>query len=158
MPVPTSGWTPTKANVADYVPHRTLTRAESSTTAGEDTYQLTFSETTRPTGDAVDRLVADGVAWVSARVRPMHPASQDSARVAATLYAAAAVERGWPEDESALQRANDLEKRADTLLAALVVSNDAANAGDADAETVDVVLPSWSFPAADVRYDSVGYF
>lgn len=153
-------WAPTLFDVADYVPHRTLTRAESSTTAGEDTYQLGFSETTRPTSDAVSRLLVKAVASVTVRLVPFHPSSEAAAATVACMWAAAWIERGWPEDDFALQRANDLEKRADTLMSALVESNTLAN-NDTNADGEDdrlEVAPVWSFPEPDPRYDTSAYF
>ncbi len=147
-------WAPDVTAVADYIPHRTLARVPVGVTGAEDQFQLTFDVTTRPTAEIVQRLLGDGVVYVTARVAPMNAASQSSAGVYAKLYAAAAVERGWPHDDSSLQRANDIEKRADELLAGLIASNDLANAGDGDPETVDAVLPYWSFPPADTRWDT----
>lgn len=149
MPIPAGlgtpelpDWAPSRGNVADYVPHRTLKQAASATTGSEDVYYLTFDEDTRPTGYAVDRLIADGVAWVTSRVTPLNEASYGTARLIATLYAAAAVERSWPHDDQSLQRANDMERRMDALLAGLVVSNDDAN----DGGPPDALLPVYSFP------------
>ena len=154
-------WAPSAFDVADFVPHRTLTHAEFSTTESQDSYQWGFSETTRPTLDSVTRLIARAVAAVTSRLVPLNAASTGAAGTIVCLWAAAWVERGWPEDDNALQRANDLEKRADLLLAALVVSNDLANGGDdGDPETPDgaAVAPAYSFPAPDLRFDSPLYF
>lgn len=123
-------WAPPVDQVAVYVPHRTLVRAEDSSVESDDSYLLTFGPTTLPTDTQVDQLIADGAAWVAAQVSPMNSVSESAAAVCAALYAAAAVERGWPTDDQSLQRANDIEKRLDTLLAALVKSNDAANGAD----------------------------
>ncbi|MEU8334804.1 hypothetical protein [Micromonospora tulbaghiae] len=131
--------------MADYVPHRTLKQATSATTGSSDVYYLTFDDDTRPTGWAVDRLIGDGVAWVTSRVTPLHPSSEGTARVVATLYAAAAVERGWLHDDQSLQRATDMERRMDALLAGLVVSNDDANGGGGSGGELP---PLFSFPAA----------
>ncbi len=153
-------WAPAGYDVAAYVPHRTLVRAESSTTQGEDTYLYLFDETTRPSTDQVSRLIADAVAYVSARLVPFATSSQPAAAAIASMLAAASVERGWPEDEYALQRANDLERRADLMLAGLIAANDLAN-HDADGDGEDdraEVLPVWSFPEPDSRFDSAAYF
>lgn len=150
-PVDLPTWAPALYNVADYVPHRTLAEDVATNTAGEDVYRLTFDSTTRPTGDAVTRLIADGVSWVTGRVTPLNTLSEGTARVLTTLYTAAAIERGWPADDSSLERARDLEKRMDLLMADLIASNNAANeTGDFG---LDIGVPYWSFPPADVRYD-----
>ncbi len=153
-------WAPLNEQVADYVPHRTLTLRVTSTTEGEDVYRYVFDQDTRPTGIQVDRLIGDGVSWVQSQVAPMNPASFSAARVIATLYAASAVARSWPNDDQSLQRANDMEKRMDALMAGLVVSNDAAWADeDQDPLTPNTpLMPMWSFPPPDPRYDSAGYW
>jgi hypothetical protein len=133
-------WAPTRDNVADYVPHRTLKRAETSTVESGDVYRLTFDEDTRPNGDTVDRLIGDGLTYVTGRVSPVPTGLQATASLIATLYAASAVERSWPHDEQSLQRANDMEKRMDNLLAGIIAANDAAGA------TVEVIA-AYNFPA-----------
>lgn len=153
-------WAPTNEAVADYVPHRTLSLAPAGITEGEDVYKYVFDDNTRPTGMQVDRLIGNAVAWVSARLSPLHPTMQAAAGVAATLMAAASVERSWPNDDQSLQRANDMEKRLDVLMADLVVSNTAANADiDGDPTTINpAVLPMWSFDPPDLRFSDSRYF
>ena len=162
MPVPAGGdyvdvpeWVPTRDNVADYVPHRTLARQPNNTTEGEDVYRLTFDVDTRPNGATVDRLIGDGIAYVTGRVAPLHVSSQATAAVIATLYAAAAVERGWPHDDQSLQRANDMEKRMTDMLAGLIAANDRANQDDGTTPDPSKLLPAWSFPAAPLWGDSL---
>jgi hypothetical protein len=107
----------------------------------------------------VDRLIADGVAWVSSRVYPLNTRVQSAAAVVVALYAAAAVERGWPNDDQSLQRANDMEKRLDLLMADLITANTDANDQDSgEGEYAIEVAPVWSFPPADPRYDSAAYW
>ncbi len=162
VPSPVAGgptWAPGRSRVANYVPHRTLARSPSSIIDSQDSYALTFDGTTRPTGLMVDRLIADGVAWVSSRVYPLNTRVESAAAVVAALYAAAAVERSWPNDDQSLQRANDMEKRLDRLMADLITANQ--NATDQDNDTGDYavdVAPMWSFPPADTRYDEAGYW
>ncbi|WP_431728583.1 hypothetical protein [Verrucosispora sp. TAA-831] len=135
MPVPAGGpalpipddppyWTPARHRVADYVPHRTLVRKPSATTDSADQYAMTFGPATRPNGDTVDRLIADGVSYVLSRVPDVDLSLQGMAALVATLYAAVAVERSWPHDDQSLQRATDMERRMDTLLAELVAASD----------------------------------
>jgi hypothetical protein len=166
MPVPAGGyeepvvvvlpdWAPTVTQVAVYVPKRTLVRPDESTVESDDTYQFTFDTTTMPTSAQVLQLIADGCAWVTARVSPLATSSENAARVCAALYAAAAVERGWPEDDNALQRANDLEKRLDALLTDLIDANNSSNG--TGSYGLDIV-PQWSFPPADCRWDSPSFW
>ncbi|MEU3452175.1 hypothetical protein ABZ671_00830 [Micromonospora sp. NPDC006766] len=145
MPIPAGlgnaelpDWAPVRENVADYVPHRTLKKTTATTTAGQDVYGLTFDGTTRPTGSAVDRLIRDGITYVTGRL-PALPAGQEAtAGLIATLYAASAVERSWPHDDQSLQRATDMEKRMESLMAGLVEA--------AGPSRGDNLLPAWSFP------------
>lgn len=133
---PTAGgptWWPGRSRVAAYVPHRTLVRSVTSATASADEYTFTFDSTTTPPGTTVDRLIADGAAWVTALVTPLATTSEPLASVVASLWSAIAVERAWPQDDQALQRANDMEKQLNTLLAQLIAANDKANGSDDDA-------------------------
>jgi hypothetical protein len=149
-------WWPGRSRVAAYVPHRTLVRSTSSVLNSQDSYELSFGQDTRPTGLMVDRLIADGAAWVSALITPLHTKSEPLASVLVALWAAISVERSWPDDDDSLQRANDMEKQLNTMLAALKTSNDEANNGTDDG--FDIVYPVWAFPAADPRYDSNCYW
>lgn len=152
VPSPVAGgptWAPGRSRVANYVPHRTLARSTSSIIDSQDSYALTFDGTTRPTGLMVDRLITDGVAWVASRVYPMNARVEQAASVVVSLYAGAAIERGWPNDDQSLQRALDMEKRLDLLMADLIAAN--GNANDVDLDTGDYgidVAPMWaSWPA-----------
>lgn len=136
-------WLPGRSRVANYVPHRTLVRSISSIIDSQDTYEYTFDSTTLPSGVQVDRLIADGAAWVRARAINLHINLYDAASVCVALYAAAAVERGWPTDDQSLQRANDIEKRLDAMLDNLVAANDVANGDDGGDYGIDIVpMPS----------------
>ncbi len=152
-------WLPGRSRVANYVPTRTLERNPASIISSQDAYELTFTANTRPTGLAVDRLIADGAAWVTSRVHPLNTRSEQAASVVVALYAAAAVERGTPEGEDSLQRANDLERRLDRLMADLISANSDANDEDAgEGEYALEIAPAWSFPPADPRWDDSRYF
>jgi hypothetical protein len=150
MPIPAGpgvelpDWAPSVVQVAAYVPHRTLAEDITTNTQGEDVYRLTFDTTTRPTSEQCSRLISDGCAWVTSRVYPLNVLSEQAGAVIAALFAAAFVERGWPADDSSLERARDFEKRMDVMLADLVESNNAGN------ETGDYgidILPMWQFGA-----------
>ncbi len=159
VPSPSVGgpaWTPSRSKVATYVPHRTLARSLSSTTASQDQHQFTFDNTTTPTGGQADALIVDAVAWIAARVPKLTTVHHDLARAAAALLAAAWIERSWPNDDQSLQRANDMEKRVDLLVADLVgASNTETGSGDFG---LDIAHPVFSFPAADPRYDDARYW
>lgn len=137
-------WLPGRSRVANYVPSRTLG-------VDSETHELTFNSSTRPTGVMVDRLLADAAARIAGRASPVHSSLHETAAVVAALFAAAAVERGWPDDDNtqaSLQRANDLERQANTALAELARANEAASGGDAtDPEQANALAPVWSFPA-----------
>lgn len=156
---PTAGgptWLPGRSRVAAYVPRRTLVRSVSSTVESADQYAWTFDSTTTPTGLEVSRLIADGASWIFARVTPMAASSEALASTICAIYAAAMVERNWPEDDNALQRANDLERRMDAMLADLIAANNASNGTDDFG--LDVAYPVWSFSAPDPRYDDARYW
>lgn len=156
---PTAGgptWTPGRSRVANYLPHRTLVRDIATTIGSQDRLLMSWDSTTTPTGVQVDRLIADGVAYVSSRLSPVHATSEAAAAVLACLYCAAMIERSWPHDDQSLQRANDLERRLDLMLADLAEANNAANG--TDDHGLEIAPAYWSFPAADARYDDAGYW
>ncbi len=158
VPSPVAGgptWAPGRSKVATYVPHRTLARSLTTTIGSADEYVMSFDETTRPSGTQVDALIVDAVAWVGARVSPMHATMEGLARALAALLTAAWVERSWPNDDQSLQRANDMEKRADRLMADLIEANNSA--GGTGDFGIDIV-PVWAFPSPDPRYDDARYW
>lgn len=156
-PVPadnTPTWLPSLADVAKYVPQRTLARNPATFQEAGDSYLLTFDDTTRPTDAMVQRLIVDGAAWVTARAANLHVSLGAAAATCTAIYAAAAVERGWPHDDNSLQRANDLEKRLDTLLADLVAANNDANDEEnGEGDWALEIAPLWYFPQAPVYGD-----
>lgn len=157
---PTAGgptWTPGRSRVANYLPHRTLVRDLSTTHSSQDVLLMSWDATTTPTGVQVERLIADGVAYISARLAPVHANSEAAAAVLVCLYTAAAIERSWPHDNESLPRANDLEKRLDGMLAGLIAANRDANTDDGTSYPIEIA-PAWSFPRADPRWDSPGYW
>lgn len=128
-------WTPGRTRVANYIPGRTLAR-------DVETHQLTFDSTTLPTGVMVDRLIADAVAWVTSKVSPIDAALYDMASACAAIWAAAAVERGYPaqEQEQSLQRARDLQALVERMIGDLAAGNQNPDSPGA------VLLPIYSFP------------
>ena|ERR1051325_9603838 len=166
MPIPAGlgspelpDWAPTNEAVADYVPHRTLSRSLITTTSGEDRYRYVFDDDTRPNGDQTSRLIGNAVAFITSRVSPLHASSEATCTALAALLTAVWIERSWPEDADALQRANDMEKQFNLMLTGLIASNDLANNPEdgGGGDGFDVV-PIWSFPPADRRYDDARYF
>ncbi|WP_250029800.1 hypothetical protein [Paractinoplanes maris] len=152
-------WAPTLGRVAIYVPHRTLAKSVLSITGSQDEYRFTFDQTTTPPASSVLSLIADGVAWVSALVTPLHVTSQPLASLVAALWAAISLERAWPNDDQSLQRANDMEKQLNTMLAALITANNRAwDEEEGEGEYALDVLPVWSFPVPDLRYDDARYW
>lgn len=147
LPSPTAGgptWLPGRSRVANYIPSRTLS-------VTSDTHQLTFDSQTKPTGAMVDRLIADAAARIAGRVGPVDASLYDTASVVAAVFAAAAVERGWPGDQAtqaSLQRANDLERQAETSLTELARANEAVTGTNpTDPAQANAQLPRWSFPS-----------
>ncbi|GAA0494785.1 hypothetical protein Ade02nite_19730 [Paractinoplanes deccanensis] len=160
VPSPVAGgptWLPGRSRVANYVTHRTLARNPAAIVNSQAQYVLTFDSTTTPTGIQADAIIADMGSWVAMRVAPLPAAMHDVARTVTALAAAAAIERQFKADEDSLQRANDMERRMEALLADLV---DAANTSNGtDDYGVDVAhLPVYSFPPADCRWDSPSYW
>jgi hypothetical protein len=151
-------WLPLHQDVADFVPHRTLVVAENAVLASQDVYLYGFGPTTRPTDATVGRLIVRALGIVTARINPVPVAWTEAARTIASMIAAAWVERGWPEDDLGLTRANDLEKRAWELLDDLVKGATSDGDGDGVPGLEVHVAPVWSFPPADPRYDSAGYW
>lgn len=144
---PTAGgptWTPGRSRVANYVPGRTLVRANGGNSAA-----LTFDSTTNPPGVVVDRLIADAVAWVTAATGPVHASLYEAAATCAAIYAASSVELGYPDRETQVKQtgrsvAEDLYQRAKSLRDDLVVANRAT--GETPVEADATLLPRWSFP------------
>lgn len=141
---PTAGgptWLPGRSRVANYVPGRTLSVAA-------DTHELTFSSTTRPSGVQIDRLIADAAAWVLAATGDVDDSLHDTASVVAALRAAAAVERGYPEQDqvdAALRRADALDRSAERMRTDLVAANTAI-VGTNPTSPAAGLLPIYSFP------------
>lgn len=143
VPNPNAGgptWLPGRSRVANYVPGRTLA-------VDSETHELTFNSQTRPTGVMVDRLIFDAAARVLGRVGNLNESLYELASVIVALLAAAAVERGWPDDQQnqlSLQRANDLEKQANRMLDELVAANESA--GEDPVDPGANLMPVYAFP------------
>lgn len=155
MPIPAGwatptppAWAPTLEDVAAYVPQRTLVPS-----AGANNALETFDTTTRPTSDVVTLLIGDACDWVLTRTGVLHSTVQQAGGAAAAIWAASAVESGFPERE-AVTRANAIDtaaallKRAESMLTSLVVANKLA--WDTENGTVDTPYTGfdvvYSFP------------
>lgn len=138
-------WLPGRSRVANYVPTRTLAKNPATYQASGDSYALTFDSTTRPNGVQCDRIVADGAAWLG--IPTLAATLYDRAGVCVAVWVAAAIERGWPDTEVSLQRANDLQKLADQMRKDLIAANTAATGTDpTDPSLTNAQLPVYSFP------------
>jgi hypothetical protein len=152
MPIPAGGsgipvvpWAPSLVKVADRVPGRTLVKVLD----GSNNEVMTFDSTTRPTGASVLRLIDDAVGWVqSVTGAVIDPSLYAAATGCAAVYAAASVELGYPERESANEKdaqalGNALLKQAQDMLTKLAARNDVLVGENPE---VFEAVPMWSFP------------
>lgn len=130
-------WAPTLAQVADYIPTRTL----DATAPGSAVYLGTFTPDTTPTEVQAGRLIDQAVATVSAAAGTVDASLYLLATTVAALRAAASIERAYPVRDADINTADQLDKRADAELARLLAANGAAGATEPG-----VVMPLWSFP------------
>lgn len=148
LPSPTAGgatWLPGRSRVANYIPSRTVEVDPAVHSTAGETYDPGWGPNTRPSGQQVDRLILDQASLVSVRVPKLTESHHEAAATIVAMLVAAAIERGQPDtDTTSLQRANDLERRALSLLDDLVrgVDEETGETGDGS------VMPVWSFPAA----------
>jgi hypothetical protein len=138
-------WTPGRSRVANYIPSRTLARNPATYKASGDSYALTFDSTTRPNGVQVDRLIADAVAWLG--VANLAASLYDKAAACCAIWAAAAVERGWPDGDESLRRAEQLQELAEKMRAEIIAAN-TAETGENPQNPGSTLLPIYSFPAS----------
>jgi hypothetical protein len=143
-PVP---WVPSLRQVADYVPTRTVP----VDTPGSMVPLGTFSSTTVPTDEVVDRIARAAAAWVSSRAGVVDAGLYEMAGAVAAVRAAAFVELAYPTRDGDAAVYEELFKQADAGLAALIVANGAAGGTPPG----DGLLPYWSFP--DPAFDSDTY-
>lgn len=124
------------------VPGRTLSQDMSGG-------KLTFDDTTRPTGDEVDRLITTACQWVEIKVGfTVDVTLEDFAGSTAAVYAAAMVERGYPRRSDDLTTAQSLYDQAVSMRTDLYNANLAL--GNVDPVDPGVgVDPIWSFPAPE---------
>jgi hypothetical protein len=138
-------WAPALADVADYIPTRTL----DTSTPGSTTQLGTFTGATTPTDEQVQRLVDGAVASVQAVVGTFVATSAPLARTVAALRAAAAIERAYPDRDAQVNTAEELDARADAELRRLVASSKAAKRGGVRSVVLVCDTSSYPYRAAD---------
>ena len=136
-------WRPDVWKVADYVPGRTLVAAVD----GYGNAIATFDSTTHPTGDQVQRLVTDGCAWVATRCGTLDASLYDMGTAVAAVYAAAQVERGYPDANRDPQVADQLWQQAQAMREDLAKAN-AAITGVEPEDPAAHLVPYYSFPGS----------
>lgn len=119
-------WRPEPWNVAAYVPRRTLVGAVD----GYGVARQTFDPDTHPPVEQVQLLITDACAWVSAAVTNVDPSLYGLATTVASLYAAWAVELGYPDNRDDLSTAEQLLARATAMRTDLDAANLAATGTD----------------------------
>ena len=147
-------WTPRRRQVAKYIPRRTVVGASN----GYGTPAGTFSDLTHPTGDDIDDLIADAVAWVQVRVgvgaSDIAEALFGQATAAAAQRAAGMVELTWPDNRDDLSTANALLAQAKEAREELWAANVATTGVDVEDPSANL-LPLWSFRAPDPWGDTL---
>jgi hypothetical protein len=134
-------WRPDRWRVANYVPGRTLVAAVD----GYGNALNTFDDTTHPTGTQVDGLITDACAWVAVKTGVVDPSLYDMASATAAVYAASAVERGYPDANSDTNTAGQLWQQAQSMRADLAAAN-AALTGEEPADPTSHLVPVYGFP------------
>lgn len=141
-----AAWVPFLSDVADHVPRLTV----DTVTPGSAIEYGTFTGTTSPTDEQVQRLIDAAAATLAATVGTVDTALYGLARAVTALRAAAAVQRAYPRDPSDLNTASQLDARAEAELKRLITANTAAGQASVPA----AVSPYWSFPPAVAWGDS----
>lgn len=149
-PSAASPWRPEPWNVAAYVPRRTLIGAVD----GYGNPLNTFSADTHPPVQQVQLLITDACAWVAAAVATVDPSLYGLATTVASLYAAWAVELGYPDNRDDLSTAEQLLARATAMRADLDTANTAVTGTDPEDPAANL-LPVYSFPPPVAWGDSL---
>jgi hypothetical protein len=136
-------WRPDAWHVADYIPGRTLVGAVD----GYGNALNTFTGDTHPPLGTVQRLITAGCAWVGARVANVDSTLTDLARAAAACWAAAQVERGYPDNSKETADAAELFRQANALRDDLQRANEAVTGEDPEDPQAHL-MPVYSFPNA----------
>jgi hypothetical protein len=134
-------WAPSRDQVADYVPNRTLQAGRNQ----PGTAQLTFNDSTRPTGQQVDRLIVDACAWITTVTGPVDESLWKMAGATAAVWTAAAVERTYPTRQGDITTVDSLTALANQMRTDLQRANEAITGDDPD-DPLAHLLPVWNFP------------
>lgn len=129
-------WTPTRRQVAKYIPERTY-QADQAT----DVPLGDFTDATTPTGPQADEHIAAAVGWVQTTVGTVAAALTTDATEVASVRAAGMIELAYPVRNADLDTSAALLAQADRMRADLRDANEAAGSVD-----VPGVLPVWAFP------------
>lgn len=138
-------WRPGRDAVARYVPGRTLVL---NRVLGSNEMLQTFDSTTKPDGQTVDALITDAVAWVLTATGPIAASPTnlaELARAAAAIWAASAIEQGWPDRNTDVSTAADLLAKATAMRKDLALANEAAT-GEDPTDPSASLLPLYQFP------------
>lgn len=130
-------WSPFLSDVADFVPRLTIDQGS----LGEPVELGTFTGSTEPTDEQVQRLIDRAVVSVSTVLGTVAPSLYEQAQGVAAMRAAAAAQRGYARDSDAMRLATELDASADAELGRLVTANSASGSSSSVA-----LLPVWSFP------------
>jgi hypothetical protein len=153
-------WAPTLTEVAVHVLSRTA-----DTTTNEPTG--TFSSATTPTATQVTELIAQACTRVIARTGlPVADTTEitDACKGAAALWAAAGVERTYPERNGDVDVYEQLRDDAEAATVAAVALNSAAGGGatvdppDGEGGQGSTAVPTYSFPDAPAWADTSAYW
>jgi hypothetical protein len=146
-PNPTSGgptWTPDRQRVASYIPGRALVGAAD----GYGNALGAFDSTTHPTGEQVDRLIADAAAWVELKTGAVDASLDEAATATAAVYAAYQIELSYPDNSRDVGVADQLWRQAVAMRDDLARANEAATGDDPEDPSAHLA-PVYSFPDVD---------
>jgi hypothetical protein len=140
-------WAPTLTDVAVHIPTRT--RELRAPLTDLDEYAGTFTDATTPTDREAEGLILRACDWVAARVgTPIEQGTWPMCKLAASLLAAAWIERAYPERDADLTVYQQLRDDADKAITQARDTNvDAGGSGDAPDADLPVNV-QFSFPDA----------
>lgn len=133
-------WAPNLAEVADYVPTRTVP----TTGVGEQNPAGTFTTNTTPTDVQAQRIVDRAVAWVLARTGIVAESLHAAAKDVVALRAAGLIELSYPVRDADVNTAEQLLTQANEALTELVSANTGAGGGQPG--TTSQLLALHNFP------------
>jgi hypothetical protein len=130
--------------VAVHIPTRTREVGAVET----DDYAMTFTSDTIPTSGHVHTLIDQACAWVLSQVgSPVVSPAQDACQVAAALWTAYWIERGFPERDADVKVYDRIRDDAISAAKHAAAVNKAAGGGTSlNPDAVETVLPAHTFP------------